>query len=132
MSSNRRSFLQMAGLVPAVAATGFAAPRVAAAAVGEPILERSTFLPCVGEAFTFEIDTFKQCTATLARIDPLMEGGKPVQGEGKFNLLFKVAAGGRLEQASYRVSHPRLGHFVLFVSPNDAEGRVVEAVFNRL
>jgi hypothetical protein len=44
--------------------------------------------------------------------------------------VFKSPAS--LGQQTFPVSHPRLGRFTLFVSPNDAEGRVVEAIFNRV
>jgi hypothetical protein len=54
------------------------------------------------------------------------------QREGRFSLRFEASAQGALEQASYRVHHARLGDFVMFVSPKDGEGRVVEAVFNRI
>ena len=131
MSSNRRSFLQMAGLAPAVAA-GLAAPTFAAASAGAQNLSRSTFAACVGDEFVFEQGPFAQCGVRLSRVGPLAADATAEESEHRFRALFEAPAGRGLAQETYRVSHPRLGRFVMFVSPKDAEGRVLEAVFNRL
>ncbi|MBL0141433.1 MAG: hypothetical protein IPP91_05060 [Betaproteobacteria bacterium] len=130
MASNRRAFLQFAGLAPAAAAAGLVSTATARAASSGQ-LTRSTFLPCVGDEFLFEGGPFEAMPAKLVRIEGLAQGGATLDGEGTFRLLFEPEAKGAIAQESYRVSHARLGRFTLFVSPNDAEGRVVEAVFNR-
>jgi hypothetical protein len=127
MKNSRRAFLQAAGFAPAVAVTGFAAaaPRAAGDA-GE--LRRSHFAPLAGERFEFEQDVFDKVGAKLASATPLVHA---TDGERSFRLLFEAETGKRLAEGSWRVTHPALGTVVMFVSPNDAEGRVAEAIFNR-
>ncbi len=132
MVSKRRAFLQMAGLAPGAAVAGLVASGAALSAPAAPRpLTRSAFEPCVGDEFSFDTGTFEQVRARLERVAPL-PGAAAAKSEGQFALQFAVAPAQSLAQASYRVSHPRFGTFVMFVSPNDAEGRIVEAVFNRL
>lgn len=131
MGSNRRAFLKFAGLAPAAAATaGLAASRPATAAAGP--VTRSACLACVGEEFVFEAGPFERRPAKLVAVAALSEGGREVSDEGRFRLVFEPAVAGSIAQETYAVTHPAFGRFALFVSPNDAEGRVVEAVFNRL
>jgi hypothetical protein len=35
-------------------------------------------------------------------------------------------------QSTYTLHHPALGHHHLLLSPNDARGEILEAVFNRV
>ncbi len=116
--------------MPALAATAAVPSRVAHAATGAAGLQRSSFVPCVGDEFVFEKGAFEQCVATLRSVEGFQHAGRRVEGEGQFSLRFDVRAG--LAQESYRVSHPRLGRFILFVSPTGGSEKVVEAVFNRL
>lgn len=127
MKNGRRAFLQAAGIAPAAAVTGLAAasPRVASV-TGE--LRRSHFSPLAGERFEFEQDVFAKVGARLAGATPLPGAA---DGERSFRLLFEAQAGQKLAQGSWRVTHPALGTVVMFVSPNDADGRVAEAIFNR-
>lgn len=132
MSANRRRFLQMAGIAPAGAvASVMAAPRPAAKAA-DSMLTCSEFARCVGDTFIFEKAVFGDVNVKLAAVAPLAGCTALAQREDRFSLRFEASGEGSLEQASYRVHHARLGDFVMFVSPRDAEGRVVEAVFNRL
>jgi hypothetical protein len=131
MRSNRRAFLQMAGLAPAVAA-GVAAPAIAAAPREGTDLGRSAFAACLGDEFSFEQGPFSQCVARLSRVAPLAADSTAAEAEHRFSLLFELPEGAGLPQETYRVSHPRLGRMVMFVSPKNREGRVLEAVFNRL
>ena len=129
MKSGRRTFLQLASIAPTslVAGVGAAPARASGAA-----LTRSSFAPLVGEDFAFEKSALETTNARLVGVEDL-EGMIPGQDrEGAFRLLFRSAAGQALAQETFSVSHPRLGRFALFVSPNDAEGRVAEAIFNRL
>jgi hypothetical protein len=134
MGSNRRKFLQFAGLAPAAAASAALAATgtTPAADARPPTLTRSTFLPCVGDEFQFESGPFEAKKATLVRVADFEQRRKETDPEGRFRLLFEPATAGTLAQETYTVTHATLGRFALFVSPNDAEGRVVEAVFNRL
>lgn len=130
MGSNRRAFLKFAGLAPAAAA-GLVSAGSARAATAGP-LTRSTFAPLVGEEFRFECGPFEARPARLLRVAALGQGAGKVESENRFRLEFEPAVAGSIAQETYTVAHPRLGRFALFVSPNDGEGRVVEAVFNRL
>lgn len=119
----------MAGLASAapVAAVGAAVvPRSAPQA-----LARSHFAPLQGDTFVFEKDALENVNARLVSIESLGSPGAAPDAEQCFRLLFEAPAQA-LPQRTFCVSHPHLGRFALFVSPNDAEGRIVEAVFNRL
>ena len=132
MGSNRREFLKYAGLAPAAAAAaGLVSAGTVPAATAGP-LARSTFLPHVGEEFRFESGPFEAKPARLVRVAALGQGAGKVESENRFRLEFEPAVAGTIAQETYTVAHPSLGRFALFVSPNDGEGRVVEAVFNRL
>lgn len=48
-----------------------------------------------------------------------------------FTATFEVLGDARVEQSMWQLSHPVLGVHAVFLSPNDGEGRLVEAVFNR-
>lgn len=131
MGTDRRSFLQFAGLAPAAAAASLVAPRVSHAAPAAS-LTRSVFLPCVGDEFRFELGPLESRAAKLNGIEAIDGHATKANAEGAFRLLFEPASAGSIAQQTYAVTHPGLGRFALFVSPNDAEGRVVEAIFNRL
>jgi hypothetical protein len=133
MKPTRRNFLQFATLAPTTMIAG-----VAAAASAAPIhtrdadLVRSSFTPLVGADFEFEKSALEKASARLLSVETL-ECRMPTQDpEGAFRLVFQAADGQSLDQRTFSVTHPSLGRFALFVSPNDAEGRVVEAIFNRL
>ena len=130
MSSNRRSFLQMAGAVPALAASALVVARDAHGAADASTLTRSSFQPCIGDEFVFEKGAFEQCETRLLAIEGFAQESDAAAREGRFSLSFNAPGG--LAQGTYRVSHARLGRFVLFVSPSGARGERVEAVFNRL
>lgn len=132
MSADRRTFLQFATLAPTVAVAGLAGPRQAQAATPAAELTCSAFAPCVGEDFHFTREVFGGVTARLAAVRELPGSRTREEREGRFSLFFDVQGEGALPQESYRVQHPRLGTFVLFVSPKDAQQRRAEAVFNRL
>ena len=92
-------------------------------------LRRSHFAPLAGERFEFEQDVFAKVGARLAsrraaRARPRRRALLPPRSS-------RPRRGSSLAQGSWRVTHPALGTQVMFVSPNDAEGRVAEAIFNR-
>ncbi len=134
MRSGRRNFLHLAGAAPATALAGLVGAGVAQAASSarSSVLARSTFTPLVGEEFVFETSALETARARLVKVDGLAHAGPARDPEGAFRLLFETVPGDALKQQTFPVSHPRLGRFALFVSPNDSQGRVVEAIFNRL
>ena len=132
MGSNRRAFLMFAGAAPAAAAAAGMVSARATQSTNAGIPTRSEFLRCIGDSFAFESGPFEGRPATLTKVAPLEQGGARVASEGQFRLVFEPTAAGTIPQQTYTVTHPGLGRFALFVSPNDGEGRVVEAVFNRL
>jgi hypothetical protein len=132
MSVERRRFLQLASLISTTAVTGAAVAARASANASPSMLTCSEFERCVGDTFIFEKAVFGEVTARLAAVDAHPGSRSASDREGRFNLRFETKGDGVLEQASYRVHHPRLGDFVMFVSPKDAKCATVEAVFNRL
>lgn len=129
MRPTRRSFLQYAGLAPAVAVAG-AAGAAAPAHTGPAILTRSAFAACVGDEFIFQCDVFEQAHARLVVVDDLGARSPVTNPERQFRLVFEMQGPSRLRDASYRVTHAKLGELAMLVSPNDANGRRVEAIFN--
>lgn len=125
--TNRRDFLSYAGLAPAAAAGAASAAPSRAAEAGT--LRRATFAPLVGEMFMFQQSAFASVGLRLAEVAAVGRGASRASSERAFSLRFAAPPGG-LAQDSYRVSHPSLGAFVLFVTPVDPEGRTLEAVFN--
>lgn len=109
-----------------------------AAATSAPIhareaeLVRSSFVPLVGAEFEFEKSPLEKTSARLLSVEALANTTPSQNPEGAFRLVFAAAPGQALDQRTFAVSHPSLGRFALFVSPNDAQGDVVEAIFNRL
>jgi hypothetical protein len=131
MAADRRRFLQLASIAPGAAVAGLAAAQPPSKA---PLstLTRSQFERCLGDEFAFEKEVFGDVKTRLAAVEPHSAPRSAAEREGRFSLRFEAVGEGGLEQASYRVHHERLGDFVLFVSPKDAQCRTVEAVFNRL
>lgn len=132
MKSGRRSFLKFAGIASATATAGVAAGAVVHAAAPEASLTRSAFAPLVGQEFVFETSALEKLTTRLVGVEALQFSLPGQKAEGAFRIEFETPAGQALKQDTFAVSHPRLGRFALFVSPNDREGRVVEAIFNRI
>ena len=132
MKSGRRKFLHLASLAPATALAGLTGIQAANAAGACASFGRSTFTALVGEEFIFETSALETARARLVKVDGLAHAGPARDPEGAFRLLFETVPGDALKQQTFPVSHPRLGRFALFVSPNDSQGRVVEAIFNRL
>ena len=132
MKPTRRTFLQYASLAPASLAAGVTAASPAPGEARRSALNRSDFLALVGDEFTFETSAVEKIVARLVSADPIVSRLPTQDAEGAFRLLFETAPGESLAQQTLPVAHPRLGRFALFVSPNDAHGRIVEAIFNRM
>ena len=129
MGTDRRTFLQFAGIAPTAAVARTAAASEAPSRAADHTLTCSAFEACVGQDFTFEKEVFGEVVARLATVSA-HAGCNAVQREGRFSLYFDASK--PVPQGSYRVHHAKLGDFLLFVSPKDAQGRELEAVFNRL
>ena len=132
MKSGRRSFLKFASFASATATAGVAASAAVSATAPEASLTRGAFAPLVGEEFVFETNALEKLNARLVRVEPLDFRLPAQSAENAFRLEFETPAGESLPQDTFAVSHPRLGRFALFVSPNGPEGHVVEAIFNRI
>ena len=132
MTSDRRKFLRMAGAISTAAVAGIAAPAVSAAVASSSRLTRSTFLAAMGDDFMFEREAVRDTVAKLTKVEPLAAARTPGEAEHRFRAVFKVNSPEGLDQLTYRVRHPRMGEFVMFVSPKSERRDVVEAIFNRI
>lgn len=131
MTTDRRRFLRFAGAASTAAVAGITATATTDAGAATASLNRSAFAGLLGEEFAFEQQVVDSVVARLAAVEALPEANTPEEGERRFRAIFKVQSG-RLEQATYRVKHRRLGEFAMFVSPKNDRRDVVEAIFNRL
>lgn len=91
----------------------------------------------------YRLDTYAPLVGTTFTVGP--DGDVPVElvsatelpGPGTcFSLVFRAAADVSLAQCTYRVEHPSLGAFPLFLvplGPSEDDGRMeLQAVVNRL
>ncbi|MDP3165987.1 MAG: hypothetical protein Q8N06_11130 [Hydrogenophaga sp.] len=88
---------------------------------------RQHFAPLEGDAFGFSLNGV-QAYAVLQQATALPE---TTDGDQSFRLIFKPSQPHSLGQGTWDVTHPILGTHAIFVSPNDALGQEIEAVFNR-
>ena len=131
--NDRRSFLRLAGAAPVAGLAALGASASGASSVNAGRLpERAAFLACVGETFECATGALDSHQIRLARVEPLPHPVSGVDDGRSFRLFFEVPEGRAIAQDTHRFRHDRLGEFALFVSPSDARGRVLEAVFNRL
>ena len=125
--SNRRSFMKVAGALPAAAIVpGVVLASEQRATHAVPILLRRDFEPLVGQVFTVEGNP--AAALTLVALDDVPHCANR---DRSFRAVFAVTAAEGLSQNLWQLSHPAVGTHDVFLSPNDAAGRVVEAVFNR-
>jgi len=99
-------------------------------------LTRSTFAELLHSAFRLHVEPLQQVEIELIEVGelPCARVAPAVNPEGQFALLFRGPSERPFDQRTYRVEHPKLGEFALFLVPvgqND-RGRLFEAVFNRL
>lgn len=132
MTSDRRTFLRLAGALSTAAVAGVSAAPVAASPSQASTLTRSAFARAVGDAFVFEKEAVSEVVARLTKVEPLPAAKTPQEAEHRFRAVFSVQSPEGLDQQTYRVRHPAMGEFVMFVSPRSHEGDIVEAVFNRI
>lgn len=96
-------------------------------------LRRSTFDPLVGSAFVLTAPNGQTIGVRLASVEnpPGARRGPP--REQAFSLLFRGERRAGAEQGSYRIAHPRLRPFELFVVPvgRGVHGQTYQAIVNR-
>ena len=92
-------------------------------------LTLETFEPLRGDTFRVRIDD------RVLDLELIEVGALPIHAEHKrapFALVFRAPAGVRLEQATYRVEHDRIGTVEIFMVPiGQVNGALrLEAIFN--
>lgn len=115
------------------ALAGTAGIGVAASGLGKPsggpaYLRRATFVPLVGTDFRVHRPGERALRVKLIE-------AKKLAGPGEsFSLLFHTRARAGVDGGIYRLEHPSLGGFDLFVSPvgRGVRGLDLEAVINRI
>ncbi|CAB5660449.1 Uncharacterised protein [Delftia tsuruhatensis] len=123
MKTGRRAFMRAAGVLPAAVAVA-AAPLAAPAATAQQLCRRH-FQPLLGQDFSVEKSGVRLRLLALEDLPHAREG------ERSFSAVFELGDGVPPAQDTWEISHPALGRHAVFLSPGDARGRRVEAVFNR-
>lgn len=93
-------------------------------------LKKADFEPYMTQKFEVHIDGVEPVEIELAAIEDRSAGVME-----SFSLFFRGAEERVFHQNSYRMTHPALGEFVLFLGPVEMkkmDGVYYEAVFNRL
>jgi hypothetical protein len=115
------------------ALAGVAGAGAVTSALGKPrggaaYLHRQTFVPLVGTDFRVHLPDTRPVRMKLIE-------AKQLRGPGEsFSLLFRGQARAGVDGGIYRLEHPQLGGFELFVSPvgRGLKGLDLEAVINRI
>lgn len=125
---DRRGFLKAAGSLSAagVAPATTAAAWASSPATSQPELRRSHLQALLGERFSVSAAGQSPVSVQLLAVDSL---GPGTDQERSFRAVFESAGG--FSQNTCQLSHPALGEHLVFLSPNDAQGRRLEAVFHR-
>lgn len=115
------------------ALAGGAGASLAGSGLGKPLggaayLHRTTFVPLVGSDFRVLRPGARALTVRLVEAKQL-----PSQGES-FSLLFHSHTRAGIGEGTYRIEHPALGGFDLFIGPvgRGVKGLDLEAVINRI
>lgn len=110
------------------AGVGIAGSGLRKPAGGADYLRHTTFVPLVGTDFRIHRAGARPLRVKLIEAKQLRSAGE------SFSLLFHGHAGASLQQDKYRIEHPALGGFDLFVVPvgRGAKGQDFEAVINRI
>ncbi|MBB1652939.1 MULTISPECIES: DUF6916 family protein [Delftia] len=122
MKTERRAFMQVVGALPAAVAAS-SIPMGGSAAGAE--LRRSHFQPLLGQNFSVAGE------GTQLRLVSLSALPHALQSDRSFSALFELSRPGALPQNTWEIAHPALGSHAVFLSPSDAQGGLLEAVFNR-
>lgn len=95
----------------------------------------ATFSEQRGTTFRLSLASGETLDATLLQVTPLSakgpSGEELPRKRTPFSLIFRIPAPDRFEQKIYRMEHPEIGTFDLFLVPigRDAEGFQCEAIF---
>jgi hypothetical protein len=95
----------------------------------------ATFAEQEGSTFRLSLASGETLNATLLQVTTLSakgpSGEELPRKRTPFSLIFRVPAPGRFEQKIYKMEHPVIGTFELFLVPigRDAEGYRCEAIF---
>jgi cystathionine beta-lyase family protein involved in aluminum resistance len=114
-------------IADAHSAAGLQGPGIGKARGGSAYLRRSTYQPLVGSTFRVHVPGAKTLRVKLVE-------ARALRGPGDaFSLLFRGRRSD-VEGGLYRIEHPALGAFELFVSPvgRGVKGLDLEAVINRI
>lgn len=116
----------LAGAQPAAA--GLEGSAIGKARGGPAYLRRTTYLPLVGSDFRVRIPDAGTLRLKLVEARALRSPGDA------FSLLFRGRRRAGVEGGIYRIEHPALGGFDLFVNPvgRGVKGLELEAIVNRI
>lgn len=94
---------------------------------GAAYLRRATYAPLVGTDFRVHVPGMRTLRVRLVEVRALRSPGEA------FSLLFRGRRA-EVEGGTYRIDHPRLGRFELFVNPvgRGVQGLELEAIVNRI
>jgi len=106
---------------------------LAARATGAVELTQARFARLVGTDFRVARGPGRTATVRLVSVRPIAPVGPRPIGEG-FSLIFSGGHSQAFGQDSYKIAHPSLGRFEMFLVPVGPDGpdQRYEAVFNRL
>lgn len=128
----------MASSMPAAAAvSGTALGAIASevqreeAGTAGVVLNRAHFTALLGQEFTMNLEWAEGTTHARVKLTALEDLPHCADPQQSFRAVFESVQADGLRQGLWQVSHPELGQHAIFLSPNDALGREVEAVFNR-
>lgn len=132
--SDRRDFLKTAGALPAAAVIApsavFAHAKPSSVAPARELL-RSDFEPLIGQEFSISEMSNNSPAFGSIQLKVLEELHYDTDRERSFRAVFQAVGEQGVPQNSWMLTHPALGTHMVFMSPNDATGRVIEAIFNR-
>lgn len=129
--SDRRRFLRVAGSLPAALAVPGGALLAGTAQAGGTHLQRQHFAPLLDQVFDACGEKAGAGTVRKLRLVALEPLPHCADANESFRAVFESVDGASAAQDLWQVSHPALGSHAIFMSPNDAAGQQIEAVFNR-
>lgn len=126
--------MKCAGLLPAAAVAPSAVLAVSAGegkAAMSMQLTRRDFQSLLDQQFSVVTEGAQASAPRRLRLLALSDVPHCRDPNLSFTATFEVVGGTGVEQSMWQLTHPELGAHAVFLSPNDGEGRLVEAVFNR-
>lgn len=96
-------------------------------------LSRQSFEPLLNTNFTFSQKRLLTAQLRLAEVvEGRDQGARSEVSTTSFLLVFEPVGVASLEDGIYKVSHPELGNFSMFISKFGQSGTKYQAVFNRV